>query len=81
MMAFGQIPAQTLGSEPVFSKQSPTAGRLISWGVLSWSRFVGFGANSGPMMNGQTVSRQGMLHEWLKIDPTSPIHKIARKIC
>ena len=36
---------------------------------------------SGPMLTGQTVYRQGMLHEWLDIDPASPIHKIARKIC
>lgn len=36
---------------------------------------------SGPMLTGQTVVRQGMLHEWLDIDPTSPIHKIARRIC
>jgi hypothetical protein len=36
---------------------------------------------SGPMLTGQTVVRQGMLHEWLDIDPTSPVHKIARRIC
>ena len=36
---------------------------------------------AGPMMTGQTVYRQGMLHEWLDIDSTSPIHKIARRIC
>ncbi len=36
---------------------------------------------AGPMLTGQTVYRQGMLHEWLAIDPTSPIHKIARRIC
>jgi len=36
---------------------------------------------SGPMLTGQTVYRQGMLHEWLDIDPTSPIQKIARRIC
>lgn len=35
----------------------------------------------GPMMTGQTVFRQGMLHEWLNIDSTSPIHQIARRIC
>lgn len=36
---------------------------------------------AGPMMTGQTVYRQGMLHEWLNIDSTSPIYKIARRIC
>jgi hypothetical protein len=33
------------------------------------------------MLTGQEVYRQGMLHEWVNIDPASPIHKIARKIC
>jgi hypothetical protein len=32
-------------------------------------------------MTGDTVYRQGMLHEWMDIDPSSPIYKIARKIC
>lgn len=36
---------------------------------------------SGAMLTGQTVYRQGMLHEWMAIDPSSPIHKIARKVC
>jgi hypothetical protein len=36
---------------------------------------------AGPMGSGKTVYRQGMLHEWMSIDPASPIHKIARKIC
>lgn len=36
---------------------------------------------SGAMLTGDTVYRQGMLHEWMEIDPSSPIYKIARKIC
>lgn len=36
---------------------------------------------SGAMLTGQTVYRQGMLHEWMAIDPSSPIQKITRKIC
>ena len=36
---------------------------------------------SGPMLTGKQVSRQGMLHDWLEIDPTSAIHKIARRVC
>jgi hypothetical protein len=36
---------------------------------------------AGPMLTGKVVSRQGMLHEWLDIDPSSPIHKIARRVC
>lgn len=37
--------------------------------------------HSGPMLTGQVVLKQGMLHEWLEIDPASPIHKIAYRIC
>lgn len=36
---------------------------------------------SGPMLTGKQVGRQGMLHEWLDIDPTSAIQKIARRVC
>lgn len=36
---------------------------------------------SGAMLTGKVISRQGMLHEWMEIDPTSPIQKIARRVC
>jgi hypothetical protein len=36
---------------------------------------------SGAMLTGKVIWRQGMLHEWTEIDPTSPIHKIARRVC
>ena len=36
---------------------------------------------SGPMLTGKQVGRQGMLHEWIDIDPTSAIQKIARRVC
>lgn len=36
---------------------------------------------SGPMLTGKQVGRQGMLHEWLEIDPSSAIQKIARRVC
>jgi hypothetical protein len=36
---------------------------------------------SGAMLTGKVVSRQGMLHDWMDIDPTSAIHKIARRVC
>jgi hypothetical protein len=32
-------------------------------------------------LTGKVVSRQGMLHDWMDIDPTSAIHKIARRVC
>ena len=36
---------------------------------------------SGTMLTGKQVGRQGMLHEWLDIDQTSDIQKIARHVC
>ena len=36
---------------------------------------------SGAMLTGKVISRQGMLHDWMEIDPTSAIHKIARRVC
>ena len=36
---------------------------------------------SGAMLTGKVIFRQGMLHEWMEIDPTSPIQKIARRVC
>ena len=37
--------------------------------------------HTGPMLTGEVLHRQGMLHEWMAIDPSSPIHKIARRVC
>lgn len=36
---------------------------------------------AGPMLTGKVISRQGMIHEWMEIDPSSAMHKIARKAC
>ncbi len=36
---------------------------------------------SGAMLTGKVVSRQGMLHDWMDIDPTSAIQRIARRVC
>lgn len=36
---------------------------------------------SGAMLTGKVISRQGMLHEWMDIEPTSAIQKIARRVC
>ena len=36
---------------------------------------------SGAMLTGKVIGRQGMLHDWMDIDPTSAIHKIARRVC
>ena len=48
---------------------------------LKMARVLHLTYYTGPMLTGQVVSRQGMLHEWLDIDPSSPIQKIARRIC
>ena len=36
---------------------------------------------SGAMLTGKVISRQGMLNEWMDIDPSSAVHKIARRVC
>lgn len=36
---------------------------------------------SGAMLTGKVISRQGMLHEWMDIDPSSAVHKIAWRVC
>ena len=36
---------------------------------------------SGAMLTGKVISRQGMLNEWMDIDPSSSAHKIARRVC
>jgi hypothetical protein len=48
---------------------------------LKMARVLHLSYHAGPMLTGKVVSRQGMLHEWLDIDPTSPIQKIARRVC
>jgi hypothetical protein len=36
---------------------------------------------SGAMLTGKVISRQGMLNEWMDIDPSSAVHKIAWRVC
>ncbi|MFM7010643.1 MAG: surface-adhesin E family protein [Betaproteobacteria bacterium] len=48
---------------------------------MNMARIMHVTYHSGSMLTGQQVLKQGMLHEWLEIDPTSPVHKIARRIC
>ena len=36
---------------------------------------------SGAMLTGKVISRQGMLHDWMDIDPSSAVTKIARRVC
>ena len=48
---------------------------------MKLARVVHLTYYSGPMLSGQVIDRQGMLHEWLDIDPKSPMQKIARRVC
>jgi hypothetical protein len=48
---------------------------------LKMARVLHLTYYTGPMLSGRVVSKQGMLHEWLDIDPSSPIQKIARRVC
>ena len=48
---------------------------------LKMARVLHLTYYAGPMLTGKVVSQQGMLQEWLDIDPSSPIHKIARRVC
>jgi hypothetical protein len=46
---------------------------------------IGLGALNAiaatPKWDAVTLNDQGMLHEWLDMDPTSAIQKIARRVC
>ena len=48
---------------------------------LKMARVLHLTYYTGPMLTGKPVSQQGMLQEWMEIDPSSPIHKIARRVC
>lgn len=36
---------------------------------------------SGAMAAGNEVLKQGMLHDWMEIDPGSPVQRIAKRVC
>ena len=36
---------------------------------------------SGAMLDGKEVYKQGMLHDWLDIEPGTPVQRIARRVC
>lgn len=48
---------------------------------LKMARVMHLTYYSGPMLTGKVISRQGMMHEWIEIDPSSAIQKIARRVC
>lgn len=36
---------------------------------------------SGPKLSGSVVERQGMLQDWIEVDPTSPVYRLMRHVC
>lgn len=73
-----------------YKKVQTTADGKSYWSIqsqiqlncpLKMARVLHLTFHSGPMLTGQVVNRQGMLHEWMAIDPSSPIQKIHRRIC
>ncbi len=45
------------------------------------ARLVHLTHYSGPMLGGAVVQRQGMLQDWFEIDPRSPMHRLAYRVC
>ncbi len=45
------------------------------------ARLVHLSHHSGPMLGGSVVMRQGMMQDWFEIEPGSPMHRIAYRVC
>ena len=69
-----QTPAQ---GQPYLSAQT----QLMVNCEAKMARVMHLTHYSGAMLTGKVVSRQGMLHDWMDIDPTSAIQRIARRVC
>jgi hypothetical protein len=48
---------------------------------MKMARIVHMTYYSGPMLAGSVVERQGMLHEWMEVDASSPVHRLMRYAC
>ena len=70
-------PQSTAEGQPYLSAQS----QLMINCKAKMARVMHLTYYSGAMLTGKVISRQGMLHEWMDIDPTSAIQKIARRVC
>jgi len=70
-------PQSTAEGQPYLSAQS----QLMINCKAKMARVMHLTYYSGAMLTGKVISRQGMLHEWMDIDPTSTIQKIARRVC
>jgi len=45
------------------------------------ARLVHLSYHSGEMMSGALVQQGGLLQEWLEIEPGSPMHRLAYRLC
>ncbi len=45
---------------------------------MKMARIVHMTYYSGPMLTGSVVERQGMLYDWMEVDPTSPVHRLVQ---
>ena len=70
-------PQSTAEGQPYLSAKS----QLMINCKAKMARVMHLTYYSGAMLTGKVISRQGMLHEWMDIDPTSAIQKIARRVC
>ncbi len=70
-------PQSTAEGQPYLSAKS----QLMINCKAKMARVMHLTYYSGAMLTGKVISRQGMLHEWMDIDPTSTIQKIARRVC
>ncbi len=48
---------------------------------MKMARIVHMSYYSGPMLTGSVVERQGMLHDWMEVDATSPVHRLVHYAC
>lgn len=48
---------------------------------MKMARIVHMTYYSGPMLTGSVVERQGMLHDWMEVDATSPVHRLVHYAC
>ncbi len=48
---------------------------------LQMARIMHLTYYSGPMLGGRESEKTGMLQDWKEIEPDTPAHKIARKVC
>jgi len=48
---------------------------------MKMARIVHMTYFSGQMLKGSVIERQGMLQDWIEVDPSSPVHRLLRYAC